>query len=79
MPCWLAKKLRPFPAHSTNAVTSRDGMQRRSLVAERARVIEVGRATQPAAETFSCHVEASIIGVAVWLRTKKRSLAVSYG
>jgi hypothetical protein len=28
VPCWEAKKLRPLPAHSMNAVTSREGMRR---------------------------------------------------
>jgi NitT/TauT family transport system ATP-binding protein len=29
-PCWRVKKLRPFPAHSTNAVTDSAGRRRRS-------------------------------------------------
>ena len=72
VPCWLAKKLRPLPAHSMNAVTSATaaggGRAARTSVPSGRR--------RPLPNTLRRQVAGSMIGVAVWLRTKKRSFGI---
>ena len=72
VPCWLAKKLRPLPAHSMNAVIVRDGSRWRSRSEN---VVPSGR-RRPLPNTLRRQVTGSMIGVAVWLRTKKRSFGI---
>ena len=72
VPCWLAKKLRPLPAHSMNAVTARDGSRCRS----RSENVDALRAAQAAAEHLQA-LRARVDGRRrVWLRTKKRSFGI---
>ena len=72
VPCWPAKKLRPLPAHSMAAVIVRDGSRRRS----RSENVTPSGRRRPLPNTLRRHVAGSMIGVAVWLRTKKRSFGI---
>ena len=72
VPCWMPKKLRPLPAHSMAAVIVRDGSRWRSRSEN---VLPSGlRSSLP--NTFRRQVAGSMIGVAVWLRTMKRSFGI---
>ncbi len=72
VPCWLPKKLRPLPAHSTTDVRPREGSRSRSR-----RLSESGRRT-PLPCTVRRQLAGSIAGVRVWLRTKNRSLGIRW-
>src|SRR5262249_39270974 len=66
-----SKKLRPFPAHSTNRVTETDGRARISLY-----VNSRGLDT-PEPSTRSRHDATSTRAVRLWLRTKNNSFGTT--
>lgn len=72
VPCWLAKKLRPLPAHSMNAARVSEGMPRRS---RRLSEIPFG-SLRPLPNRLSRQLVGSTSSVAVWLRTKNFSAGV---
>ena len=76
VPCWLAKKLRPLPAHSMNDVVVVAGSFFRSSRLNCTARSSVGWLRSPDPNTFSRQLGPSTTGVPVWSRTKKRSFGV---
>lgn len=72
VPCWVLKKLRPLPVHSWVVTSLVCGSFFRSLSLRTIGASAVRGCVRPSPKTLSSYVEALMVGVAVWLRTKSR-------
>src|SRR5215218_940891 len=78
VPCCVPKKERPLPVHSWTVVSRVAGSERRSPYDKLTAASDDLGAARPSPKIRNRYVDASTVGVEVWLRTNSRGCGVRY-